>query len=159
MSQFIRDFIKMRTIYFIRYNIIFLVVTYAIPMLSMVVTYSMIGFKLRRETFIGEATAGQLDVIRGRRKLIPMVTAVTVLFGLCWLPYHVYFIYTYKHSSVTSSKYIQHIYLGFYWLAMSNASFNPIIYALFNKRYVAIAYCIWLKWWRIGDGFKFKFWK
>lgn len=58
-----------------------------------------------------------------------------VLFALAWLPYHAYFIYVYHDFRITSYRYIQHIYLAFYWLAMSNAMVTlahifPLLYIM-----------------------------
>ena len=33
--------------------------------------------------------------------------------------------------------YIGHVYLGFYWLAMSNTCVNPVIYYVMNRRFRA----------------------
>ena len=65
-----------------------------------------------------------------------MFMVVVVIFAICWLPYHVYFIYTYHNKEVTTKPYIQHVYLSFYWLAMANAMINPAIYYGMNARYV-----------------------
>lgn len=65
-----------------------------------------------------------------------MFILVIVIFGFCWLPYHSYFIYTHFDSSILYKKYIQHVYLGFYWLAMANAMVNPIIYYWMNAKLV-----------------------
>lgn len=64
-----------------------------------------------------------------------MFIIIVVIFGVCWLPYHVYFIYTYHDNSIVAKPFIQHVYLGFYWLAMANTMVNPIIYYWMNKRY------------------------
>ena len=56
---------------------------------------------------------------------------------VCWAPYHIYFIYSYHNPSITKMPYISHIYLGFYWLAMSNTCVNPIIYYWMNRRFRA----------------------
>lgn len=61
---------------------------------------------------------------------------VVLIFAICWLPYHVYFIYTYHNKEVVVKPYIQHVYLTFYWLAMANAMVNPAIYYGMNARYV-----------------------
>ena len=65
-----------------------------------------------------------------------MMVAVVVIFGLCWLPYHTYFIVVQMHESIRHTPYIQQIYLLIYWLAMSNSLYNPIIYCLMNARSV-----------------------
>lgn len=119
-----------------RYNLVFFVLTYLLPMCSMMITYSLTGCKLWRNKQIGEMTNIQRNIIKTRRKLIPMLITITLFFGLCWLPYHIYFIYTYKDVQITRSKYVQHVFLAIYWLAMSNSAFNPIIYGLFNKRFL-----------------------
>lgn len=53
---------------------------------------------------------------------------------VCWLPQNVYFILTSYFPQVTNSDYIQEVYLGIYWLAMSNSMYNPIIYCWMNSR-------------------------
>ena len=64
-----------------------------------------------------------------------MFIVVVIIFAVCWLPYHVYFIYTYHDREITKKPYIQHVFLGFYWLAMSNSMFNPLIYYWMNARF------------------------
>ena len=64
-----------------------------------------------------------------------MFMVVVIIFAVCWLPYHVYFIYTYHDTEIRRQPYIQHVYLGFYWLAMSNSMFNPLIYYWMNARW------------------------
>lgn len=63
-----------------------------------------------------------------------MFILVIVIFGICWLPYQTYFIYTHFDPSILYMKYVQHVYLGFYWLAMANAMVNPIIYYWMNAK-------------------------
>ena len=63
-----------------------------------------------------------------------MMMVVVAIFGVCWLPQHVFFLLTNQHKEVTEYKYIQHIYLVIYWLAMSNSMYNPIIYCWMNQR-------------------------
>lgn len=60
---------------------------------------------------------------------------VVVIFMLCWLPFHTYFILTSLFPDLTHTSYVQEVYLAIYWLAMSNAMYNPIIYCWMNSRY------------------------
>ena len=69
-------------------------------------------------------------------QVVKMFLIIVVVFGVCWLPYHVYFIYYYHDKSIVKFKYISQIFLGFYWLAMANTMVNPIIYYWMNTRYV-----------------------
>nr|BAO01084.1 neuropeptide GPCR A34 [Nilaparvata lugens] len=116
------------------YNIVFLSLTYVIPVIAMAVCYTVMGQELWGGS-IGEQTQRQLDSIKSKRKVVRMFSIVITIFALCWLPYHGYFIYAYHDKSVTESKYVQHLYLGFYWLAMSHAMVNPIIYFWMNNRF------------------------
>ncbi|CAH2237957.1 jg4651 [Pararge aegeria aegeria] len=117
------------------YQVLFFVVTYAVPMLGMTFFYSAMGRVLWGSRSIGELTQRQADSIRSKRKVVKMFILVIVIFGICWLPYHSYFIYTHFNPSIMYMKYIQHIYLGFYWLAMANAMVNPIIYYWMNAKF------------------------
>ena len=68
-------------------------------------------------------------------KLVRMFMVVVGLFIFCWLPYQSYFVYQFIDDKIASYKYIQPIFLSFYWLAMSNAMINPLIYYFMNTRY------------------------
>ncbi|NP_001127748.1 tachykinin-like peptides receptor 86C [Bombyx mandarina] len=131
------------------YQIAFFIVTYAVPMVGMSFFYTAMGRELWGSRTIGELTQRQLDSIKSKRKVVKMFILVIVIFGICWFPYHGYFIYTHLDSSILYSRYVQHVYLGFYWLAMSNAMVNPIIYYWMNAKFrsyfrMAIM-CRWLE--------------
>uniref|UniRef100_A0A1A9VEM5 G-protein coupled receptors family 1 profile domain-containing protein n=1 Tax=Glossina austeni TaxID=7395 RepID=A0A1A9VEM5_GLOAU len=116
------------------YNIIILIITYGIPMIVMLICYTLMGRVLWGSRSIGETTERQLESIKSKRKVVRMFIAIVAIFAICWLPYHMFFIYAYHNNRMTSTKYVQHMYLAFYWLAMSNAMVNPVIYYWMNKR-------------------------
>ena len=64
-----------------------------------------------------------------------MFGAVIVIFGVCWLPYHIYFMYSFYNPSIMKAWYTPHMFLAFYWLAMANCCVNPMVYYAMNKRY------------------------
>lgn len=68
-------------------------------------------------------------------QVVKMFIIVVTIFAVCWLPYQGFFIFVYHHRHFTESSYVQHVYLSFYWLAMSNSMVNPIIYYWMNNRY------------------------
>ena len=72
-----------------------------------------------------------------KKKIVKMFALVILIFVVCWAPYHIYFIYSYHDPEITSYSYIGHIYLSFYWLAMSNTCVNPLIYYWMNQRFRA----------------------
>lgn len=67
-----------------------------------------------------------------------MMMVVVLIFAICWLPFHAYFIVMSYVPELTKKPYIQELYLGIYWLAMSNSMYNPIIYCWMNSRSVAV---------------------
>ena len=83
----------------------------------------------------GELTESTVKCRKNKRKIIKMFVVIISVFGVCWLPYHVYFIYSYHQPTIMALPYIKHVYLGFYWLAMANCAVNPIIYYWMGNRF------------------------
>ena len=108
--------------------------TYIIPVAIFLITYIRMGRRLWSSEIIGEVNDGQLSALRSKRKVVYMLVIVTIIFVICWLPYHVYFVYTYHDRKAMAKPWIQHVYLLIYFFAMSNAAYNPIIYVLASKR-------------------------
>ncbi|KAL4711731.1 hypothetical protein ACJJTC_003498 [Scirpophaga incertulas] len=118
-----------------RYNVAFMVLTYFLPIMSMSYTYSRVGLELWGSQSIGECTQRQLDNVKSKRRVVKMMIVVVVIFAVCWLPFHVYFVVTSYYPDVVNYDHIQEIYLGIYWLAMSNSMYNPIIYCWMNSKF------------------------
>ncbi|XP_037942698.1 tachykinin-like peptides receptor 99D [Teleopsis dalmanni] len=117
------------------YNILFMILTYFLPIISMTVTYSRVGIELWGSKAIGEYTPRQVENVKGKRRVVKMMMVVVLIFAVCWLPFHAYFIVTSCYPGITKAPYIQELYLAIYWLAMSNSMYNPIIYCWMNSRF------------------------
>lgn len=117
------------------YNVVFMFLTYFLPIGSMTFTYARIGFELWGSKSIGECTQRQLENIKSKRRVVKMMVVVVVIFAVCWLPFQIYFIVTSYYPELTDQPYIQDVYLAIYWLAMSNSMYNPIIYCWMNSRF------------------------
>ncbi|XP_003737058.1 tachykinin-like peptides receptor 86C [Galendromus occidentalis] len=117
------------------YNVVFMIVTYFIPMFTMAIAYSIMGHVLWRSKGIGEQTERQKEAIRSKQRVVRMLVVVVLIFAVCWLPYHLYFIFTCLDPAVTYSSWAQPLYLIIYWLAMSNCMYNPFIYYWMNSRF------------------------
>ncbi|XP_046391631.1 tachykinin-like peptides receptor 86C [Ischnura elegans] len=117
------------------YNVIFLTVTYVMPLAVIAACYSLTGRVLWGSGSIGEMTPRQAQAISTKRKVVRMLVLVVSGFGICWLPYHSYFLYVFHHRRAAGAAHAQHVYLAFYWLAMSNAAVNPLIYYCMNDRF------------------------
>ncbi|CAM1310919.1 Uncharacterised protein g5556 [Pycnogonum litorale] len=116
------------------YNIAFWQLTYVLPVLSMAITYGIIAKELWGVRWQSERQERNMELIKSKRKVIRMFMVILFTFASCWLPYHICFIYKYQNTSMLESSYIQHLYLSFYWLAMSNSALNPIIYYWMNAK-------------------------
>ncbi|XP_076056208.1 tachykinin-like peptides receptor 99D [Oratosquilla oratoria] len=117
------------------HTVVLMVLTYILPVVGMGFTYSRMGAALWGSQSIGERTPRHIETIRSKRKVVKMMIVVVVMFAVCWLPYHLYFIlYTYI-PSINLLTNIQDIYLAIYWLAMSNSMYNPMIYCWLNSRF------------------------
>ncbi|XP_059616176.1 tachykinin-like peptides receptor 99D [Phlebotomus argentipes] len=117
------------------YNVVFMFLTYFLPIGSMTFTYARVGLELWGSQSIGECTQRQLENIKSKRRVVKMMMTVVLIFAVCWLPFQVYFIVTSYDPGITNLPYIQEVYLGIYWLAMSNSMYNPIIYCWMNSRF------------------------
>jgi tachykinin-like receptor len=67
-------------------------------------------------------------------QVVKRMIVVVSIFAVCWLPFHVYFIVMSYAPHLNNTDYIQEVFLAFYWLAMSNSMYNPIIYCWMNSR-------------------------
>nr|CAA44595.1 receptor for tachykinin-like peptides [Drosophila melanogaster] len=117
------------------YNILIIILTYFLPIVSMTVTYSRVGIELWGSKTIGECTPRQVENVRSKRRVVKMMIVVVLIFAICWLPFHSYFIITSCYPAITEAPFIQELYLAIYWLAMSNSMYNPIIYCWMNSRF------------------------
>lgn len=63
------------------YNIVFLIVTYGVPMLVMVVCYTIMGKVLWGSQSIGEHTQRQIESIKAKKKVWDLLHKVTYLWS------------------------------------------------------------------------------
>ncbi|XP_019480072.1 PREDICTED: substance-K receptor [Hipposideros armiger] len=91
----------------------------------------------------------QMVVQGGMEKFVKTMVLVVVIFAICWLPYHLYFILGSFQEDIYCHKFIQQVYLAIFWLAMSSTMYNPIIYCCLNRRFrsgfrIAFRCCPWV---------------
>ena len=108
-------------------------VQYLVPLTIISYTYITISTRLWWSAPPGIQTPGQdRETLLRKRKIVQMLILVVVIFSLCWLPYHLYFIVSMCRPEINEFKYINLIFLVSHWLAMSNSCYNPFIYAIFS---------------------------
>ncbi|XP_062242887.1 substance-K receptor [Platichthys flesus] len=132
------------------YQFALILLIYVLPLLVMLVTYSLVGQTLWGGHIPGEATEHYHSQMTAKRKVVKMMVVVVVTFALCWLPYHTYFILGSFNRDIYKQHYIQQVYLAIFWLAMSSTMYNPIIYCCLNQRFRAgfrhaFAWCPFIK--------------
>lgn len=73
-----------------------------------------------------------IALLKNKKKVIKMLVIVVVSFCLAWMPLQTYFILAVTWPAVNEYKHIQIIFLCCDWLAMSNSTYNPFIYGIYN---------------------------
>ncbi|XP_077750931.1 substance-K receptor isoform X2 [Canis aureus] len=133
-----------------RYHLVVIALIYVLPLLVMLLAYSVIGLTLwRREVPRHQVHGASLRHLRAKKKFVKTMVLVVVTFAICWLPYHFYFILGSFQEDIYYHKFIQQVYLALFWLAMSSTMYNPIIYCCLNHRFrsgfrLAFRCCPWV---------------
>ncbi|CAB1338582.1 unnamed protein product [Coregonus sp. 'balchen'] len=91
------------------YQIAMIILIYLLPLLVMLVTYSLIGQTLWGSEIPGEASDHYQNQIQAKRKVVKMMIVVVMTFALCWLPYHIYFILGSFNNEIYMQTYIQQV--------------------------------------------------
>lgn len=68
-------------------------------------------------------------------QVIKMLSLVVIMFGLCWFPLQTYNFLHPVFPSINSFEYINVLWFGGHWIAMSNSCVNPFIYAIYNEKF------------------------
>ena len=63
-----------------------------------------------------------------------MLSTVVLLFGLCWLPYHIVYMYLDWNQSQLNRALTSFILFS-QWLVFANSACNPFVYAVLNENY------------------------
>ena len=115
------------------YNILFAY----IPMMLLVILYSIIRIKLKRQVHPGEpSTNNQQERNRRNRNVLQMSIAIVTVFVLCWLPYNTnHLIIQYQDSSAHFSCSFQIYFAVTYFLIHAYCAINPIICFIFTSNY------------------------
>uniref|UniRef100_A0A1B0DCD6 G-protein coupled receptors family 1 profile domain-containing protein n=1 Tax=Phlebotomus papatasi TaxID=29031 RepID=A0A1B0DCD6_PHLPP len=73
-----------------------------------------------------------VTLLKNKKKVIKMLLIVVALFGVCWLPLQLYNILQATWPGINGYRYINIIFFCSDWIAMSNSSYNPFIYGIYN---------------------------
>ncbi|XP_076746763.1 tachykinin receptor 1a isoform X2 [Maylandia zebra] len=119
------------------YYVCVVILIYSFPLLLMGCAYLVVGLTLWASEIPGDSSDRYKEQLTAKRKVVKMMIVVVCTFAICWLPYHVYFLLHQFFPEMFEETYIQQVYLGIMWLAMSSTMYNPIIYCCLNDRFRA----------------------
>lgn len=118
------------------YQVIYLLITYVLPLVGLSCTYSYLSrtlWRLQWQTPVRQENDRRAK--KEMRKVAKMFIVILILFGLCWLPYHAYFLVLFYYPDLMKQHYTQHVFLLFFWFAMANSAINPIVYFIMNAKF------------------------
>ena len=108
-----------------------------IPVLLLVILYSVIVIKLKTQAHPGEQSANtQQRRDRRNRNVLQMSIAIVSVFVFCWLPYSINVLITQYHDTFThlSCSFWIHYEVTFY-LICAYCAINPVICFMFSSNY------------------------
>ena len=108
-----------------------------IPFFVITALYVTIIIRIRRMTLPEEASRRSLCLSRNR-KVLRMLIAVVVAFGVCWFPfliYHYVATFTWFNKNLEPPCSVKFFGECSLYLTYINSSINPAIYVMFSKNY------------------------
>ena len=120
-----------RANFVLAYQILFI----CIPVLLLVILYSIIVIKLKTQAHPGEQSANsQQQRNRRNRNVLQMSIAIVTVFVLCWLPYSINpLIISYQDTHFSCSFWIY--YEVAFIMATTYCAINPVICFMFSSNY------------------------
>ena len=108
-----------------------------IPVLLLVILYSIIVIKLKTQAHPGEQSANtQQQRNRRNRNVLQMSIAIVTVFAFCWLPYSLNYLITRYQDTFTHLSCSFWIYYEVTrYMANAYCAINPIICFMFSSNY------------------------
>ena len=109
---------------------------YYIPFVVLVILYSIILIKLKRQVHPGEQSASAEEQRRRRnRNVLKMTVAIVVAFFICWIPFsiHLATFYFVPRNTLDCKFWVSFCVALF--MAYTNCAINPIICLTFSSNY------------------------
>ena len=114
------------------------IVFYYIPFVLLVILYSIILIKLKKQAHPGEQSANaEKQRTRRNRKVLKMAIAIVVVFFICWIPFfsNLLIMYFSSDSSIWSYCSFKVYYFVTYLMCRGNCAVNPIVCLTFSSKY------------------------
>ena len=107
-----------------------------IPFVVLVILYSIILIKLKRQVHPGEqSTSAEEQKTRRNRNVLKMTVAIVVAFFICWIPFSIQVVTFYFVPKNTLDCKFWVSYNVSLFMAYTNCAINPIICLTFTSNY------------------------
>ena len=109
---------------------------YYIPFVTLVILYSIILIKLKKQAHPGEQSANAEEQrTRRNRNVLKMTVAIVVAFFICWIPFSIQVVtfYFVPKNTFDCKFFVSHNVALF--MAYTNCAINPIICLTFSSNY------------------------
>ena len=117
------------------YYLITFVFLYCIPLLILLVLYTLISRRVWRRKIPGNVSkARHRSTEEEKRRIIKALILIVVVFAVCWFPAHImhYLVYFRKDVYFTISPEVE---VFFFWLCHANSFINPCLYVFLSQGY------------------------
>ena len=107
-----------------------------IPFVVLVILYSIILIKLKKQAHPGEQSASAEEQrTRRNRNVLKMTVAIVVAFFICWIPFSIQLVTSYfVPKNTLDCKFWVSYYVALF-MAYTNCAINPIICLTFSSNY------------------------
>ncbi|XP_076760173.1 neuropeptides capa receptor [Xylocopa sonorina] len=116
------------------------IIFFLIPMMVILVVYIRMGLKIRNSTKLSSVVQGAIHgdtrQIQSRQSVIRMLSAVVILFFICWAPFHAQrLLYVYGQESDYYPDLNACLYILSGCLYYFSTTVNPILYNLMSMKF------------------------
>ena len=110
--------------------------SFYIPFVVLVILYSIILIKLKKQAHPGEQSASAEEQrTRRNRNVLKMTVAIVVVFFICWIPISIKLVTSYFVPKTTlDCKFLVSLDVALF-MAYTNCAINPIICLTFSSNY------------------------
>ena len=110
------------------------VLLYVLPLTAMVFFYAIIACKIRERSNLPVGNDRRYKIMQMNQRVVRMITAIVVIFAVCWLPVHVnHLLRSFAFSTYCKLPAI--LILSFFWLGHANCAINPWIWFMFSGHF------------------------
>ena len=111
------------------------ILLYCIPLVILVVLYTLIARKLWQRKIPGNVSKARFrSTQREKRRIVKALVLIVAVFAICWFPAHVMHYLVFFRRDIYS-KIPPEVEVFFFWFAHANSVINPCLYTLISPSY------------------------